>query len=129
MNKVPFNNMLDAGTGNGALVRMMRSHGKSAWGIELSKAVLEQECPDMLKAGFVEPGVLTNLPFADNSFDLVWSSDVLEHIHPEEAEKVVSELVRVSRRFLVLTISLKGHTKATADNNNEADSPSCLPAD
>ena len=120
VNKVEFNTMLDAGTGNGALVRMMRSHGKSAWGIELSRAVLEQECPDMLKAGFVEPGILTNLPYADNSFDLVWSSDVLEHIHPEEAEKVVSELVRVSRRHLVLTISLKGHTKATASNNNEA---------
>ena len=45
---------------------------------------------------------------------------MLEHIHPEEAEKVVSELIRVSRRFLVLTISLKGHTKATAKNNNEA---------
>ena len=120
VNKIPFNSMLDAGTGNGALVRMMRSHGKSAWGIELSKAVLEQECPDLLKAGFVEPGVLTNLPYDDNSFDMVWSSDVLEHIHPEEADKVVSELVRVSRRFLVLTISLKGHTKATAKNNNEA---------
>ena len=32
----------------------------------------------------------------------------------------MSELVRVSRRHLVLTISLKGHTKATASNNNEA---------
>ena len=40
--------------------------GKSAWGIELSKAVLEQECPDLLKDGFVEAGILTNLPYANN---------------------------------------------------------------
>ena len=40
--------------------------GKSAWGIELSKAVLEQEAPDLLKAGYVEAGVLTNLPYANN---------------------------------------------------------------
>ena len=25
--------------------------------------------------------MLTNLPFANNSFDLVFSADVLEHIH------------------------------------------------
>ena len=98
----------------------MRDHGKNAYGIELSKAVLESECPDMLQKGFVEPGILTNLPFEDNSFDLVFSADVLEHIHPEEADRVVSELVRVSRRHLFLSISLKGHTKQTADNNDEA---------
>jgi ubiquinone/menaquinone biosynthesis C-methylase UbiE len=55
----------------------------------------------------VEPGILTNLPYEDNSFDIVMSSDVLEHIHPEEADIVVSELVRVSRRHVFLSISLK----------------------
>lgn len=42
------------------------------------------------------------------------SSDVLEHIHEDEADKVVSELVRVSRRHLFLSISLKPHTKVIA---------------
>mmetsp|Transcript_112 Transcript_112/g.324 ORF Transcript_112/g.324 Transcript_112/m.324 type:complete len:333 (+) Transcript_112:72-1070(+) len=118
--KIQFHTMLDAGTGNGALVRLMREHGKNAYGIELSKAVLEAECPDMLQKGFVEPGILTNLPYEDNSFDLVFSADVLEHIHPEEADLVVSELVRVSRRHLLLSISLKGHTKSSAGNDDEA---------
>lgn len=158
--------------------------GKSAWGIELSDAVLKSECPDLLKkkvssfaaerAGcckadwsepssdsiqsafngnlfppmlnarnntqvvrhatqpgighcatsgvderqlsslpsqVVEAGVLTNLPYANNTFDLVFSADVLEHIHEDEAEAVVGELVRVSRRHLFLSISLKPHTK------------------
>lgn len=55
--------------------------------------------------------MLTNLPYANNTFDLVFSADVLEHIHEDEADAVVRELVRVSRRHLFLSISLKPHTK------------------
>lgn len=43
--------------------------GKSAWGIELSKAVLDKECPDLLKDGYVEAGILTNLPYANSRSD------------------------------------------------------------
>mmetsp|Transcript_27472 Transcript_27472/g.60030 ORF Transcript_27472/g.60030 Transcript_27472/m.60030 type:complete len:326 (-) Transcript_27472:548-1525(-) len=118
--KMKFHTLLDAGTGNGALVRLMREHGKSAWGIELSRAVLEKECPDMLAKGYVEPGILTNLPYEDSSFDVVFSADVLEHIHPEEVDNVVKELIRVSRRNIFMSISLKGHTKLTGDDNAEA---------
>lgn len=118
--QIKVQTVLDAGTGNGALVRLMREHNKNAYGIELSRAVLEKECPDMLQKGWVEPGILTNLPYEDNSFDLVFSADVLEHIHPEEADQVISELVRVSRRHLFLSISLKGHTKKSGENNDEA---------
>jgi len=53
--KLQFHTMLDAGTGNGALTRLMRQHGKNAYGIELSRAVLEKECPDLLSKNYVEP--------------------------------------------------------------------------
>jgi len=118
--KLQFHTSLDAGTGNAAMVRMMRGHGKNSYGIELSQAVLAAESPDLLQKGFVEPGILSNLPYEDNSFDLVQSSDVLEHIHVEEADAIISELVRVSRRHIVMSISLKGHTKAAAGDDSEA---------
>jgi len=116
----PIRHILDAGTGNCALVRKLRNMGLQAVGIELSEEAMTQSCPDLLKEGFVESGSLTSIPYEDNSFDLVFSSDVLEHISPQEAEDVVREMVRVSRKDIFLSISLKSHTKVSATNNSEA---------
>lgn len=112
--------ILDAGTGNGAVVRKLRDLGFDAYGIEQSESALQQNCPDLVENGYVEVGVLTSLPYEDRSFDLVFSSDVLEHLLPEEADRVVSELTRVARRDIFLSISLKPHTKTAASNDTEA---------
>ena len=80
----------------------MRQHGKNAYGIELSRAVLEKECPDLLSKNYVEPGILTNLPFEDN---WIRFGHVLGRVGahpPEEVDQVVKELVRVSRRLVSL---------------------------
>lgn len=45
------------------MVRWMRMHGKAAFGVELSHAVLDRDAPDLLEAGFVEQGSLTDLPY------------------------------------------------------------------
>lgn len=45
------------------MVRWMRMHGKAAFGIELSPAVLQRDAPDLLKAGLAEQGSLTDLPY------------------------------------------------------------------
>jgi SAM-dependent methyltransferase len=42
------------------------------------------------------------LPDADSSHDLIIASEVLEHL--EEPEKALKELVRISRRYLLLTV-------------------------
>lgn len=45
-----------------------------------------------------------NLPFADDSFDVVHSSAVLEHVgNAENQRRFISELVRVARRAVFLT--------------------------
>jgi len=41
------------------------------------------------------------LPFPDNAFDVVFTSNVILHNAPEKADKMRSEIVRVARRFIV----------------------------
>jgi len=42
-----------------------------------------------------------NLPFRDNSFDVVMAFDLLHHV--DNPEQVIKELKRVSRKYIVLT--------------------------
>jgi spore coat polysaccharide biosynthesis protein SpsF len=41
------------------------------------------------------------LPFADESVDLVFTSGVLIHVAPEDLERVVKEIVRVARHYVL----------------------------
>jgi Methyltransferase domain len=43
----------------------------------------------------------TELPFSDHIFDVVLSSDVLEHVPPASRTKVVTEALRVSKRLAI----------------------------
>jgi hypothetical protein len=70
--------------------------------------------PLLLSPAHGKPPGARNLPApcADDQFDLVFSADVLEHIMPGEADAVVSELVRVAKRHVVMSISLKSYQNA-----------------
>lgn len=54
-----------------------------------------------------EQGDITSLDFSDNSFDLVFCAEVLEHIPSLLLEKACSELSRVSREFLIIGVPYK----------------------
>ncbi|HXC23440.1 MAG TPA: class I SAM-dependent methyltransferase, partial [Solirubrobacteraceae bacterium] len=47
-----------------------------------------------------------NLPFADDEFDLVYSSSVIEHVQPARRDAFASEVRRVGRGWFVQTPAL-----------------------
>lgn len=102
-----FNTVLDAGCGSADVVRYLLSKGYKAKGIELSGEVLKTHAPDLLRRRIVRQGSLTKLPFKDNAFDVVFSSEVLEHIPEKDIPQVAAELKRVAKHAVFTTISLR----------------------
>ena len=55
----------------------------------------------------VNPDVVSDireLPFEDNSFDCVMACQVLEHIPYEDFEKVLEELSKITRKYLIISL-------------------------
>jgi len=87
--------ILDAGCGEGVLVEEFRNIGYKIEGIDLN-----------YESEYVRLGDLRDLPYDDNSFDIVLLLDVFEHFEFRDQLRVLSEVNRVlhSRGTLLATI-------------------------
>jgi SAM-dependent methyltransferase len=95
--------VLDAGCGEGVVYRAMRQRGfAGSWsGCDFSAAAVTFAAGLSPEAQWRQAS-LFDLPDADNSVDMVFCSEVLEHL--PEPEKALAELTRVSRRWLLLSV-------------------------
>ena len=84
--------VLEAGCGTGLILHRTAEFARSAVGIDLSSGMLKRARERGLD---VVQGSITELPFADESFDLVYSFKVLAHI--EDIKTAMSEMFRVLR--------------------------------
>jgi len=108
--------VLEVGCATGIIVRHLRDLGVEAIGIDISEyATKNAVCDDVLQAS------AAGLPFADNSFDLVFGCHCIEHIPPFLLEKTVNEQARVSSRwvFHVMPIWKLGPYQWTHQQRNE----------
>ena len=92
-------NCLDVGCGTGKLVYYLRKLGVDAYGIEISKYALEV-APQEIKP-YLRHGDIIKIPYPTNSFDLVITFDVLEHIERSKLKKALEETIRVSRKWIL----------------------------
>ena len=96
----------DGGAGTCGTMDALLNAGKDVKGVEISD-VRKTSCAGMYNAGRVVQGTLDKIPYPDDAFDVVFSSEVLEHVPPALAAASVRELVRITRGDIFVTISLR----------------------
>jgi len=90
-----YENLLEVGSGSEGIARYL-NHRITGADIEFSEPIHPNLLPVQLTG--------TTLPFADDSFDVVVSTDMLEHVPPKDRPTAVAELARVCRRSLFLAV-------------------------
>lgn len=112
--------VLDAGCAKGYLVYALRQLGVDACGIDASEYAVSQaleEVKDRIKQGLIQ-----KLPYKDNQFDVVICFDVMEHIPEDEVDKVLSEFVRVAKKYVVIRVPTR-HEVNDLDRHHETVKP------
>jgi 2-polyprenyl-3-methyl-5-hydroxy-6-metoxy-1,4-benzoquinol methylase len=95
--------ILDVGCGEGFTLNRLKENGigKRLEGIEYLQTAIDLG-REMYPSILIKKGTIYNLPYKTNSFDLVLCTEVLEHL--EEPQKALKELVRVSKKYLVISV-------------------------
>jgi len=95
--KVAPTTVLEIGLGEGVVTRKLQ------WdGITVTTADIAEDLqPDVVAS-------VTNLPLDTDSFDLVLAAEILEHIPFAEVPKALSEIARVARKHVVISVPHPG---------------------
>jgi len=95
---------LDLGCGEGDFTAVLAEVGAATTGVEIANAAIERARAKHPGLDFRIAPIDGPLPFADTSFDMVWASEVIEHV--ADTARWLSEVRRVLRpggRLLVTT--------------------------
>jgi ubiquinone/menaquinone biosynthesis C-methylase UbiE len=84
--------VLEAGCGTGLILKEIAPHARQAFGLDLSQGMLAKARHRGLD---VVHASITSIPFADDTFDAVYSFKVLAHV--EQIERALGEMARVTR--------------------------------
>ena len=88
--------VIDAGCAAGFLVQALRERGVEAYGFDLSEYVINMVDPSISEYCFAH-SIMDELPAKYNmKYDLVTCFEVLEHLYPEDAEKAIANLCKMS---------------------------------
>ncbi len=125
--------VLDVGCSHGLAVEALWKWGVPAVGVDIAPYAIRMakkyRTSTMPLCGEGEPECFqvasaTNLPFPDKSVDAIISTDVLEHLLPEEAPLMVKEFLRVTRRIIFLQIATSNEANKrpirTLKENNDS---------
>jgi glycosyltransferase involved in cell wall biosynthesis/SAM-dependent methyltransferase len=100
-----ISSVLDVGCGDGYITNALPKSLKVV-GIDISQEALRHV------QGETRVGSITEIPFPDNSFDLVMANDILEHLSDSDFDNALQELQRVATKYLLITVPLNEQLEA-----------------
>lgn len=116
---LPLASILEVGCNSADQLGLLQSQGhKNLYGVEVQPYALE-EARKATKGLSLVRGSALDLPFKDFYFDMVFTSGVLIHIHPDDLSKVISEIYRTSKKYIwgyeffnpeMVEIDYRGHS-------------------
>jgi SAM-dependent methyltransferase len=89
--------ILDVGCGNGAITNIL-AENYDVTGVDRSKEALKFVKTKKIQAS------ADKIPLPDNQFDLVFSSELLEHLEAETLGKTVGEIRRLTKKYLLISV-------------------------
>lgn len=106
--QVRFVKALDIGCGTGKGIKECRDVGLDVWGCDIAdnREIWKEYGVDSVCA--VAPA--NQLPYPDNSFDLIVCSEVMEHIPEKQISDCLKEAYRVGSERFIYTICLQEET-------------------
>jgi len=104
--------VLEAGCGSGKLGIRYAMCGSRVTLLDIDPKVLEYalrllqsiELRDTHLPIMLKEGDILNMPFDDDSFDLVFNEGVVEHWEDPERQKAINEMARVSRDTVIIFV-------------------------
>ena len=106
------NRVLDFGCDRGFMLQFICEHFPflSGVGVDINSSAIEKAKKNFPNLEFKTfDGI--NLPFEDNSFDLVFASAVIKHIRYEDRGRVYSEFDRVAKQLFFIEADSKRQEK------------------
>lgn len=101
--KLHINHVLEIGAGSGVDVEALVKMGYDVTFTDLSEVAIEKfKLRELnIKAKKCDA---RNLPFKNNSFDLVYCLGLLEHFGESDRQKIIKEMLRVSKRYILIDV-------------------------
>lgn len=90
--------LLEVGVGNGVVAELFQKTGMRVTTIDIDASLN----PTMVAS-------VTQIPFADESFDAVLCAEVLEHLPFEDSLQGMREVFRVTKRWALITLPHAGY--------------------
>jgi SAM-dependent methyltransferase len=89
--------VLEVGVGEGVVAERLKQDGVAVTTVDIAQDLH----PDVV-------GSVTDLPFDDESFDLVLAAEILEHIEWSDVPQALAEIRRVTKRHVMISVPHPG---------------------